>query len=253
MKNNRRIAAIIQARTGSTRFPNKVFAKLSNKPLIWHVFDRLKHSKLLNLIVLATTENNCDDSLVSWAVENNIYCFRGDENDVLSRYYHCAKEINADVIVRITADDPFKDPEIIDLAIKDFIELGLNFISNNNPPSFPEGLDVEVFDFKSLEIAYNTSISKFEREHVTQFFYKNSEMFKMKNLINLENLSNLRWTIDTEKDYLMVKKIYENLYDEERIFLFKDIINFLSKFPEISLINSNENRSSMYVNSNLNN
>ena len=78
-------------------------------------------------------------------------------------------------------------------------------------------------------------------------------MFKIKNLINLDNLSNLRWTIDTEKDYLMVKKIYENLYDEERIFLFKDIMNFLSKFPEISLINSNENRSSMYVNSNLNN
>jgi spore coat polysaccharide biosynthesis protein SpsF len=247
-----KIVAIVQARTGSTRFPNKVFSKLSDKPLIWHVFNRLKYSKLLNFIVLATTDNVNDDSLVSWAIENNVYYFRGDEYDVLSRYYHCAKETSADIIVRITADDPFKDPEIIDLAIEKFIELGLNFISNNNPPSFPEGLDVEVFDFKSLEIAFNSSIDQFEREHVTQYFYRNPEMFKMVNLTNFENVSNLRWTIDTEKDYSMAKKIYDNLYNESKIFLFKDIMSFISKFPEVSLINSNESRSSMYVNSNLN-
>jgi spore coat polysaccharide biosynthesis protein SpsF len=243
-----KIAAIVQARTGSTRFPNKVFASLSNKPLIWHVFNRLKSSQLINSLILATTENPNDDSLVQWANENGIFYFRGSENDVLSRYYFAAKKFNIDIIIRITADDPFKDPEIIDMIVESFINNKLNFISNNNPPTYPEGLDVEVFDIESLELAFKNSKDPYEREHVTQYFYRNPEKFKIQNFYNFENTSNLRWTIDTEVDYKMATEIYNNLFNEGNCFNYKDTIEFLKKFPEISLINIDETRSAMYNN-----
>lgn len=249
---NFKIGAIIQARTGSTRFPNKVFATLSNRPLIWHVFNRIKYSKLLSSFILATTQSVNDDSLVTWALQNEISFFRGSENDVLSRYYFAAKEFKLDIVVRITADDPFKDPDIVDLAIKTLIENNLNFVSNNNPATFPEGYDIEVFDIKSLEYAFYNSTDPFEREHVTQFFHKNPNLFKMKNIVNSEDFSNLRWTIDTENDYNMAKNIYENLYCEGKIFMYPDVMNYLSKHPEVILINSAEKRSAMYIN-NLNN
>lgn len=243
-----RIAAIVQARTGSTRFPNKVFANLSNKPLIWHVFNRLKSSQLINSLILATTENPNDDSLIEWANENGIFYYRGSENDVLSRYYFAAKKFNIDIIIRITADDPFKDPEIIDMIVESFIKNKLNFISNNNPPTYPEGLDVEVFDIESLELAFNNSKDSYEREHVTQYFYRNPEKFKIQNFYNFENTSNLRWTIDTEVDYKMATEVYNNLFNERNCFNYKDIIEFLKKFPKIALINKDETRSAMYNN-----
>jgi spore coat polysaccharide biosynthesis protein SpsF len=240
------IVAIIQARLGSTRFPGKVFAPLADYPLIWHVINRLKYSNKISKIVLATTINPLDDDLETWALKENITIFRGSENNVLERFYFSAKENNANIIVRITADDPFKDPTIIDGVIENLIIENLDFACNNNPPSYPEGLDTEVFTFEALEKAYLESTIDFEKEHVTQYFYRHPELFKQKNFPFHKNLSYLRWTIDTKSDFDMAHIIYENLYRKNEIFLMPEILEYLKKYPDIEKMNIDVERSAMY-------
>jgi len=241
-----KIAAIVQARTASTRFPNKVFAPLCDKPLIWHIFDRISYSKKITHSVLATTINKADDVLIDWSAKEGIGHFRGSEEDVLSRYYYTALEQEADIIVRVTSDDPFKDPAVIDDVINMFIDQQLDFACNNNPPSFPEGLDIEVFSFKALECAYQNAKDPSEREHVTQFFYRNPSLFKQANMSYRENISHLRWTLDTEADYAMAKEVYHHLYKPGKIFLFQDILQLLRSHPEIALMNKDVKRSTLY-------
>jgi spore coat polysaccharide biosynthesis protein SpsF len=240
------LAAIIQARTGSTRLPNKVFKTLCGKPLIWHIINRLKYSKKINKIILATTQNENDNVLEEWALENDISCYRGSENDVLDRYYHSAQHFEVDTIVRITADDPFKDSQIIDKVINLFEENNLDFAYNNNPPTFPEGLDTEVFSFDALEKAHKNSIDPFEREHVSQYFYRNPLMFSQACLKNPTDLSYLRWTIDTQQDWDMAEIVYNKLYPIKTNFDMSDILELLNKETYIAKINSAVKRSAMY-------
>lgn len=240
------VGAIIQARVGSTRLPGKVLMELSGHPLIWHVINRLKQAKKVEKIILATTVNPNDDVLVEWAERNGVDCFRGSEDDVIFRFYGAAKAFNLNTIVRITADDPFKDPEIIDQVVKMFEENNLDFACNNNPPTFPEGLDVEVFSFKSLQEAMQADLSDFEREHVTQYFYHHPEKFKQGCLGNEKNISYLRWTIDTPLDWQMADLVYQHLFSKKEVFLMADILDLLERHPEISQINQKEKRSAMY-------
>ena len=243
-----RVVAIIQARCGSTRFPNKVFADLCGKPFIWHVVTRLKFVHLLDHIVLATTDRPSDDKLYYWAKENGVDVYRGSESNVLNRYYEAANYAKADIIVRITADDPFKEPGLIDKAINTLQEGGYDFVCNNCPPSYPEGLDIEVFTKAALDKEEELSTSNFEREHVTQYIYHHPEKFKMFNISNIgENLSYLRWTVDTKKDFQMVARIYSFLYkNDSEIFYMNDILLLLKGHPEIEMMNSDVTRSEMY-------
>tara|TARA_B100000780_G_scaffold193534_1_gene136411 strand:- start:571 stop:1302 length:732 start_codon:yes stop_codon:yes gene_type:complete len=240
------ISAIIQARVSSTRLPNKVFADIKGKPLLWHVVDRLKKSIYLDNIIIATTDNIADDLIQDWASENKISCFRGSESNVLKRYYDTAKKNNSTTIVRITADDPFKDYKIMDNVINEFISQRVDFACNNFPPTYPEGLDVEVFSFSALKTAYENSFSDFEKEHVTQYFYKNTNDFKIVSIKNDTNLSNLRWTIDTQEDLEMTRKIYNKFTNNKSIYLMKDILKILIENPEILEINKKVGRSKMY-------
>lgn len=240
------IAAIIQARTGSTRLPNKVFKELCGRPLIWHVINRLNFSKRIQKIVLATTCNKNDDVLEDWASSAGIDCFRGSEEDVLDRYYEAAKRYSIKTIVRITADDPFKDVTIIDKVIELFLNEQLDFAYNNYPPTFPEGLDTEVFSFTALEKAWRNSIDSFEREHVTQYFYRNPMLFSQACLRNPVDLSYLRWTIDTQQDWDMVSIIYNKLFTKKPYFSMDDILKLLKNEPYIAEINSTVKRSAMY-------
>lgn len=240
------VVAIIQARTGSTRLPNKIFSKLSGYYLLSHVVERLKISKEINKIVIATTTNNKDNSIEEWCKENRIEFYRGSEENVLKRYYNTAKKFKAKIIIRITADDPFKDYRIIDKAINILKENKYDFVCNNNPVSFPEGLDVEVLTMDALSISFFNSISKFEQEHVTQYIHRNKEKFKIFNIENEKDLSCLRWTIDTVEDFLFAKEIYNNLYRRNDIFLTEDIIELLNKFPKLSKINNEVQRSQLY-------
>lgn len=239
--------AIIQARCGSTRFPNKVFADIDGKPLIWHVVNRLTYAKKIDKIIIATTVNSKDDVIEDWCRKNNVACYRGSENDVLNRYYSASVAFPSDIVVRITADDPFKEPEVIDAVVNKLINDGYDHVTNNFPPSFPEGLDCEAFRFSALKESEKNAHDPFEREHVTQFIYHNPDKFKIGNVSSDKNLSYLRWTIDKEVDYEMVKSVYAHRDpNNSGILLMDEILDILAKYPEIEQINSEVERSAMY-------
>ncbi len=242
-----RVNAIIQARCGSTRFPNKIFASIDERPLIWHVVNRLKYSNSIDDIVVATTLNSKDDALEQWCNDNEIKVFRGSEEDVLNRYYEASLCYPSDYIVRITADDPFKEPEVIDRVVNKLIEEKKDLVTNNNPPSFPEGLDCEAFTYTTLQRMESEARDSFEREHVTQYAYHNPDKFRISNVESNKKLSFLRWTIDTKEDYEMVKKIYEyRVGEKNEILLMNEILEILNQHPEVSKINSQVKRSAMY-------
>jgi spore coat polysaccharide biosynthesis protein SpsF len=244
------ITAIIQARMSSTRLPGKIMLEFSGNTLLGHIIERLGYSKKISKIIVATTTNPADDKIIDWLEKNQIAYFRGDESDVLNRYYEAARYYEATHIARITSDDPFKDPCIIDDVADLYLTNSLDFAYNNNPPSFPEGLDTEIFSFKALTMANKNATDPFEREHVTQHFYRNPTKFKQKNLLSPIDNSQLRWTLDTPEDLAMAKAVYQNLYKSGSIFLTKDILELLEIHPEISKINQSVGRSAMYKKSN---
>lgn len=241
-----KVIAIIQARTGSTRLSNKVFYELSRKPLLHHVVERIRPSSQIDEIIIATTKSKNDDLIYNWSKENDVSCFRGSEKNVLERYYYAAKKFKGDIIVRVTADDPFKDYRLIDNAVKIFKENSYDFVCNNNPVSFPEGLDVEVLSMDALSKSFFNSTSNFEKEHVTQYIHRNKNSFKIFNILNDKDLSSYRWTIDTEDDYLFTKEIYDRLFNVNNIFLTEDIYQLLEKNPLLLQINNEVKKSDLY-------
>ena len=242
-----KVNAIIQARCGSTRFPNKVFALIDGKPLLWHVVNRLKFAKKIDDIIVATTVSAKDDKIEEWCKDNNVYCFRGSEENVLNRYYNASEAFPSDFVVRITADDPFKEPKVIDAVITKLIEEKYDHVTNNLPPSFPEGLDCEAFKKEALDRSEKEAETAFEREHVTQYIYHHPEIFKIGNVSNGENLSYLRWTVDKDVDFEMVKAVYAHRNPKNKgILLMDEILEILKANPEIGKINSEVERSAMY-------
>ncbi len=241
------VNAIIQARCGSTRFPNKVFALIDGKPLLWHVVNRLKYATKIDDIIVATTVSEKDDKIEQWCKENHVHCFRGSEENVLNRYYSASEAFPSDYVVRITADDPFKEPKVIDAVITKLIEEGYDHVTNNLPPSFPEGLDCEAFKKSALDRSERDAETAFEREHVTQYIYHHPEIFKIGNVSNPENLSYLRWTVDKDVDFEMVKAVYAHRNPANKgILLMDEILEILKANPEIETINSEVERSAMY-------
>ena len=242
-------AIILQARMGSTRLPGKTLKTICDKSILEHVIERLKHSKTVDEIIVATTTSNSDDNIETVCIENGVKCFRGSENDVLSRYYHAAKENDVELVIRITADCPLIDPTIIDKLVNVYRKNGYDYISNVHPPTYPDGLDVEVFSFSALEEAFNEANLLSEREHVTPYIWKNKNKFKMKNIINDVDLSEYRWTVDREEDFLFIQKIYEHLYKKCNVFSTDDVLNLLNNHPKWLDINKNEVRNEGYLKS----
>jgi len=232
-----KIVAIVQARMGSTRLPGKVLMDISGKPMLWHVINRLKHAKLLDEVIVATTTNKEDDIIEKICRDFEWSFYRGSSEDVLGRYFMAAKEQNADSIVRITSDCPLIDPEIVDLVIKSHINSGADYTSNTIKRTFPRGLDTEVFSFSALKKAHSEAKDYAEREHVSAYLYQHPDLFKLHNVENNINLAHLRWTVDEERDLMLVREIYKRLYHKARIFLLEDIIKALQIEPHIAEIN----------------
>ncbi|UML70488.1 aminotransferase class III-fold pyridoxal phosphate-dependent enzyme [Leptospira interrogans] len=230
-----KILAIVQARTRSTRFPNKVLQKIEGKPLIELLFSRLARSKALNEIILATSNLANDNLLVDLVKNLGFGVYRGSENDVLSRYYQAAKYKKADVVVRITGDCPLIDSNIVDQVINKFFRDQVDYCSNVDPPMYPDGLDVEVFNFQALEKSYNLAQKENYREHVTTFIRESNE-FKKSSLGYHTDLSSLRWTVDELVDFEVIKKIFEyfrpNIY-----FSWLKVLDLYNKHSEIFFIN----------------
>lgn len=220
--------------------------QIEGRPLIAHVVERARASRRIDDVILATTVAPTDDALQAWAQDEGVRVTRGPVDDVLRRYLLAADAAGADVIVRITADDPMKDPDVIDATIELYRSGCLDFAYNNQPPSFPEGLDVEVFSVAALRLADDKAADPFEREHVTQYFYRNPKLFRQANYAYSRDLSHLRWTIDTAADLAMARAVYSHLYRPGRVFRFEDVLSLLDKHPEISALNATETRSAMY-------
>lgn len=234
--------AIIQARTSSTRLPNKVIMNLAEKPVLSHVISRVKASALVSDIVVATTLSNEDIKIVKLVSNLDVKVYCGSENDVLDRFYQIAKIIQPDNIVRITSDCPVIDPKVIDLVISEYEKNNVDYASNALNPTFPDGLDVEVFSFRSLEKAYFEAKLYSEREHVTPYINKNKHIFKVINIANNIDLSDKRWTLDNKEDFILLSHIFDNLYYKNNLFGMSDILYFLSSKSELENINKHINR-----------
>lgn len=224
---------------GSSRFPGKVMKNLGQKKLINFLYERVAKSRNIDAVVIATTTASEDDVFASFLYSKNLPVFRGSELDVLSRFYAVAIENEADIIVRLTADDPLKCWNIIDNMIYEFLneEGRIDYLSNNLIPTFPEGLDVEIFTFDALKEAYLHANLKSEREHVTSYIYNNQNVFQCRNYANAENLSHWRLTVDYPIDLellALLQKLEPKLIELD----FLQLKNLIIEHPKVIEINS---------------
>ena len=205
------VVAIIQARLGSTRLPEKVLRKIIDRPMLEHVVERTQRSKNIDSVVVATTDQPADQRIVNLCKLNGWNVFTGSENDVLQRYWQCATEQEADYVVRITSDCPLISPEIIDKVVQTSLESEVDYTCNFHPQrKFPRGLDVECFPFDVLERVHQAATEPNLREHVTLMIYCRPDLFKVKGISCPLDLSDWRWTVDTADDLQMTRKIFEH-------------------------------------------
>jgi len=244
MEFKRKVLAIIQARYNSTRFPGKVVKKINNKTILEILIRRLSKSKHISKIIVACSNNRNDKEIVTICKKLDVNYFIGSENDVLDRFYNAAKKYKGINIVRITADCPLIDPKIVDNVISNFFLKKVDYSSNTNPPTFPDGLDVEVFKFSILKAAYMNAKKSEEREHVTPFIINNKK-FKKFNLKNSIDYSSLRLTLDEKEDFILISKIIKN-FKSNLNFSLKNILDLYKKNKNFFLINSHLARNEGY-------
>lgn len=241
MANKLKICAIVQARMGSERLPGKVLKLICGKPVLARIIERSGASKMLNEVVLAIPDTKGNDVLEKFAKEKSVKYYRGSEDKVLERFYLAAKENNCDVILRWPADDLLIDPEIIDIAVKNHLATGADYSCTEYPEWFlPRGLGTEVMNFAALQNIFNNVEKIHEKEDVTFHFLKNPAAFKFNSVKLSDDLRRpeLRLTLDTEEDLELITKIYEELYKEGELFKTEEILNLISKRPELKEINS---------------
>ena len=232
------IGCIVQARMGSTRLPGKTLLKIDNKNTVLDsVINQLSFSKFIDKIVIATTNLQSDNVIADFAKNLNLEIFRGSSDNVLDRYLQCAQFFSFDTIVRITADNPLIDPNIVDLIINEYNNTECDYMTNIIDRTFPYGTEVEVFSMISLQKAWMNAKKPSELEHVTPFIRDPDNKFIIKNVKNKENLSHLRYTVDRIDDLTLVKEIIKNIIS--RPILMEDIINLYQKMPQIFEINKN--------------
>jgi len=244
MELKKKVLAIIQARYNSTRFPGKVVKKINNKTILEILIRRLSRSKHISKIIVACSNNRNDKAIVAICRKLGVNYFIGSENDVLNRFYHAAKKYRGINIARITADCPLIDPKIVDDVISNFFLKNADYSSNINPPTFPDGLDVEVFKFSVLKEAYINAKKFTEREHVTSFVINNKK-FKKFNLKNSIDYSSLRLTLDEKEDLILIEKIIK-YFKNNLNFSFKNILDLYKNKKNFFLINSHLVRNEGY-------
>ncbi len=236
-----KIGAIVQARTSSTRLAEKVLLDLpygSGINVLQQVIRRLKASKHINQIIIATTTDEEDVKIVNTAKKENVSFFRGSKENVLERYLMAARENDLDIIVRITSDCPCIDPEIVDKVISTHLSKQSDYTSNTLIRTFPVGLDVEVFSLETLEKCYCNVQKDREKEHVTLYVHNNLDKFRTENVSLMgKDRSQIRITLDTEEDYALLCSVFDYLYRSDEIFKYEDIIKLFEKKSWLKLIN----------------
>jgi spore coat polysaccharide biosynthesis protein SpsF len=242
-----KIVAIIQARMSSSRLPGKVLMALAGKPVLAHVVERLNTCRRLDEVMVATSTDASDDLIALWCAQSGVTCFRGDLLDVLDRYVQAARSCKADVVVRITADCPAIDPDIVDEVVGSFVEGGYEFYGLKG--EFPDGLDCTVFASSALERAWREAHLASEREHVGPYIEKNPHLFKSGGLEKFHGLQHLRWTLDEPRDYAFLNEIFSRLYQADQPFSTADVLALLQREPALSSINADIVRNEGYLKS----
>lgn len=233
---------------GSSRLPGKVLRLVDGKnPSLLYTINQLNESKFLKKIIIATTTNPEDDDIVEFCTKLNIDVFRGDPENVLSRYYECAKFYHISSILRVTGDCPLIDPKIVDQGISKFLEKKYDYVTNTFPRSFPDGNETEIFSFSTLEYTYKNAILPSEREHVTPYIRNNKKQFKIHNFSHSENISNLRWTLDYDVDLKLIREIISKI--NKCPIHMEDILELFKTEPNLKKINQDHKPNEGYLKS----
>lgn len=231
-----KVVAIIQARMGSTRLPGKVLQDAEGETVLARCINRVRRSRLMHEVLVATTDRLVDDVIVEECKRYDVPVFRGDQDDVLDRYFQAAQRAKADIVVRITSDCPLIDPEITDKTIASFLEIKPDYASNAIVRTYPRGLDTEVMTFDALTRAWQRASKQYEREHVTPYIYEHPSEFKVLSVTGEVDYSSHRWTVDTPEDLALVRAIYSGLKARPN-FSWRDVLDLLEREPELVEIN----------------
>jgi spore coat polysaccharide biosynthesis protein SpsF len=227
----------------SSRLPGKVMLALCGKSVLSHVVGRVQACEAIDKVVVATTKSTRDQGIVAEAINLGVGVYCGSENDVLGRYYEAAKKNEAEIVVRVTADCPLFDPEVLSRMLCEFNRILLTgsskaCLSNTRIRTYPRGLDIEIFDFSALELAHKEAELGFEREHVTPYMYQHPDKFLLHDFKSDEDLSAYRWTLDTPEDLDFIAAIYSELYKEGQIVSAEEVLCLLRAKPELCELNA---------------
>ena len=238
---------IIQARMGSSRLPGKIMYKLRNKPMLWHIVERIRVCKNVDDIIIATSISKVDDEVEAFAKKHNIKYVRGSEKDVLSRYVLASRSAKNDVLVRITADCPLIDPNIIDECINEFFNNECDYVAPTCRNGIIRGLDTEVFSKKTLIEVDKIAIDDKYREHVTLYIYSNPQKYRINKLILSTKYAHPEWRlcVDEIGDYRLIETIYNALYKDEGIIDIDNVIEYISQNEQVLEVNKNVKQKSV--------
>lgn len=236
-----RTVAIIQARMASSRLPGKVMRDIAGEPMLVRVVERTRHAHTLHKVVVATTKNPGDDPIEALCGGRGYSVFRGSQYDVLDRYYRAALAFKAQIIVRLTADCPLIDPEVIDHTVNEFFRHGVDFAANRLPPpwrrTYPIGMDTEVCTFAALERAWKEAKEPHQREHVMPYLYEQEGRFHVLVVDHDSDYGSQRWTVDTNEDLELIRQIYTRFKGRDD-FSWLDVLALLEREPELAQINA---------------
>jgi spore coat polysaccharide biosynthesis protein SpsF len=238
------VTAIIQARMGSSRLPGKVLAPVLGRPLLWHMVQRLRRSSRVQQIVIATTDKAIDRQIVTLAESLNVCVVTGSETDVLDRVYQAAIVAKADPVVRLTADCPLIDPELVDRVVSAFTADDVDYASLAE--TYPDGLDTEVFSFGVLACVWREARLPSDREHVTSFIRKHPDRFRMLEIPSEQDWTDVRWTVDEPRDLDLIQQIFCELYQGNQAFSFFEVLQLMVRRPELCQINHGIQRNQGY-------
>jgi spore coat polysaccharide biosynthesis protein SpsF len=236
MNKDTKVVAIIQARMGSTRLPGKVLKDLGGETVLARVVSRLRSTRLIEELLVATSNLPADDAIVEECKRCVVPVFRGEENDVLDRYFRAAQFCRAEIVVRITSDCPLIDPEVTDKTIQAFIHERPDYASNALIRTFPRGLDTEVMTVQALERAWHSATQPYQRAHVTPYIYQHPEEFKILPVTCDADYSSHRWTLDTPEDLDFIRTVFTR-FKNRSDFGWRDVLQILDREPELMELN----------------
>jgi spore coat polysaccharide biosynthesis protein SpsF (cytidylyltransferase family) len=240
------IVAAVQARMGSSRLPGKILQDIVGKPMLWHIVNRLKACRLVDRVVIATSETAANDPVREFAAAHGFECFSGGESNVVDRLYRVCRQYGAEALVRVTGDCPFVDPEIVDQLIEMYLQShgDVDYVCNVLPATFPHGLDAEVYPLPTLETLWRECANHpFWQDWFAGWLLDHTDLFRIKNLRYREDLSHrYRWTVDYPEDIEFARQVYGRLYRDGQVFHMRDVLDLLEREPGLNEMNSMHRR-----------